>query len=165
METKQIVAEHAIKQFFLPRERCKDLRTRPGDMPELDHTEPRIKLLDHAGKQSKMVILDKHNSFLVRGFLDYGPGEHCIHRPIAFPLLRGEPRLSIGVMAERPQALVCKSVVVLTSLLFRNPHPPESICGLIRRNHYAVVSIDNFAIRRSAAVRDPDPTRGVQQGV
>src|SRR5262245_54007333 len=70
VKAKQIVAEKAVEQLFLPRKSLEHLAAGPGNVPELADDESGIALLEKPGQQSKMVILNEHERRISAGFLE-----------------------------------------------------------------------------------------------
>jgi len=68
-------------------------------------------------------------------------------------------------VAERPQPFVGEAVVVALFLLGRQPDTTERVGLLAGRHRDPVVLVDGLAIRRAAAVRDPDARASAQHGL
>ena len=66
----------------------------------------------------------------------------------------------MGDVAQRPEALVGKAVVVAGLLLRRQPDAAELVGGLLRRHGDAVVPVHHLAVGRAAAVGDPGAGAG-----
>src|ERR1700731_1923039 len=61
VKADEVGAKQSVDQFALPGADAEDFGIRPGNMPENCDASVRAGFLDHAGKQSEMIILPQHN--------------------------------------------------------------------------------------------------------
>ena len=69
MEAKQVIAEKAVEEFVLPGKCAEALTVGPRYMPELRDRQPTMGVFEHAGKKTKMVILNEDDRRTVTGLL------------------------------------------------------------------------------------------------
>src|SRR3989338_7696574 len=122
MEADQVAPQHPIQYLFLIRTDGKDLRVRPGDMPEERDRDIRPLVLDHLAQQREMIILDKNKGIFGRQLLNNAVSKLLvylfIHLPVGFP----EDRAGESNMTKRPEAFVGKTVIEAAFLFGRQPN-------------------------------------------
>ena len=64
------------------------------------------------GSEREVIILDEHHRVFASRLLDHGVSEALVYRRVLLPVLEAEGRPHKGDMAQGPQTLVGKSVVV-----------------------------------------------------
>ena len=66
----------------------------------------------------------------------------------------------MGDVAERPESLVGKTVVITLFLFLREPDAPQRVLRMLRRDPNPVASVHGVPIAAAAAVRDPGSGAG-----
>ena len=163
LKADEIRAEQTVEQFALPRADAEGFGIRPRNVPEDRDANVRPRILDHARKQSEVIILHKKQGMLRAGHLfEHGVGKLAIHLLIALPIGGAKERPRVSDVAQGPKAFVRKSVVVALFLFLGEPDAAKSIFRLVRRHAQTIVAIHRFAIRRSGAMSDPRAITGTQ---
>ena len=85
MKTKQIVAQQALEQLFLPGKDAKRLAVRPGNVPELGDDQVGIALLEIPRQQRKVVVLDEHECRPITGLFEHRIAEQCVDVAVESP--------------------------------------------------------------------------------
>src|SRR4030067_903895 len=117
-----------MEQLALPRTDPKRFGIGPRDMPEEPHARIRSPFLDQPGQEGKVIVLNEH-ARLVNTFklAERDPRKLLVHRLIVSPILGSKDGPGVGDMAEGPQPLVGKAIVVDLLFLLRQPDPPEGV--------------------------------------
>ena len=103
-----------------------------------------------------MIILDQYHRLVrVRDFLDHRCCKFAVYFLIELPIERAKDWPSVGDVAQRPQTLIGKAIVVSFLLFLAQPHAPKGIARIIGRNPQPIVRVHHFGVGVSAAVRDP----------
>ncbi len=120
---------------------------------------------DQVRQEREMEILDQDHRTVRARFRRHHVGELLIHFFVGMPIAGAKRRSDIGQVAQRPQTLVAKSVVIALFLIFGQPHAAQSIRRIIGRHADLIVSIHRLVIRGAGAVRHPDPRTGAHDGL
>ncbi len=131
-------------------------------MPERDDDCFRQPFANEPRQQREMVVLDQDDRTVGLDLLEYRIGELSVDRPVGLPVACPKHRTRESDMAQRPQAFVGGAEVMALVLFLAQPHAPQRIGRVIRRNRDAVVGIDRLPIGGSAAMRNPDAATGAQ---
>ena len=159
----EIGAQQAIHQLALPGADAEGFRVGPGDVPENCHARVRPLFFDQPRQQRKVIVLNQnHGVGSVLDFLQHRRRELLVYILIVPPVGGAKNRTSMRDVAERPQSLVGKTVVVTLFLLFAEPHPAQAVARIVRRNAQSIVCVHNFHVGISAAVGDPGAVAGVE---
>ena len=76
------------------------------------------------------------------------------------PVVGSENGPRMSDVAERPEALIGKAVVIPLLLFFGEPDTPKGVARIFRRHSQAVVLINGFQVRITVSVRDPGTITG-----
>ena len=104
----------------------------PGNMPERDDGGFRQPFANHLRQQREMIVLNQNHGIRPLGLLNDGLGKPLVDGAILVPVGFPEDRPDKGDMAERPQPLIGKAVVVAVLFFLRQPDTPERIERVIR---------------------------------
>ena len=88
-------------------------------------------------------------------FLQHRIGKLPVRVLIAFPVRRAKDRPRVSDVAQRPETLVRKSVVVAFLFFLGQPDAPQRVLWFVGRNAQAIVFVHRFAIRIARPRRDP----------
>ena len=135
-------------------------RIAPGDVPKRHDRRVRQMVAHDLGHQGQMEILHEHDGVVGFGFLDDGQRKPFVDLLVLFPVRGSKDGTDMGQMTERPEPFVGKSVVVAVFFLRRHPNPPDLVCRVIRRDADMAARIDDLAVGRAAAMRDPHAGAG-----
>ena len=78
------------------------------------------------------------------------------------PVAGAEQWAGMSNVAERPEPLVGKPVVIPLLFFFRQPHSPQDISRIIGRDQQPVIGVHHVHISVAGPVRDPGPVTGAQ---
>src|SRR6267143_2994591 len=163
VEADQVGAQHPLEDLPLPGADPEGLEVRPGDVPE--ERDPHVGALglDERREQREVIVLDQHQGRL-RAFdlLEDGRGELRVHAEVVLPVLGAEERPRVDDVAEGPEPLVGKAIVVPVLLLLAEPHPPERVAGVVGRQGEPTTLVRDLEVGVAAAVGDPHATAGAQ---
>ncbi len=163
VKTDQVRSQQPAQKLSLPRANPKRLRIRPGNMPEDGDPSVRACFLDHLRKQREVVVLNEQQRVLTAFHLfQHGVCELAVCVLIALPIRGTKRRTRMRDVAQGPEPLVRKSVVIAFLFLRAQPHAPQRVFRLVGRYDQAIVRINCFAIRISRSVRDPSSVAGSQ---
>src|ERR1700753_3613370 len=156
VKSDEIRTEQTIQQFLLPRTDTEGFRVRPRNMPEDRNSGVRHPIFHHPRQKCEVVILNQdYRMFLARHFFHDCIGKSSIHMVVVFPVRGAKRRASMRHMAERPQTLIGKAVVI-SFLFFRaEPNATESISRIVGWNLQAVMTIHDLSVRIPASLCDP----------
>ena len=160
VKTQDTAAKQTVNQLGSPRANGECLGIGPGDMPESDNRCARQQFTDHTRQEGEMVILDNHDGGICSGFLLDSMRELSVDRRIVVPIVASKSRTHVGNVAQGPQPLVGKTVVVSNFLLFRQPDTPELVGRIFRRHRYMPVPIHHLPVGRTGTMCNPDPGTG-----
>ena len=155
VKAQQIVAQQPGHQFILPGTDAENFGMRPGNVPELAGDGVRGHAADVLRQQGQVIILGQHNGRPTADFVQHQVGELAIDRLIGLPVPPVKNRLGIGIVAQRPQGLVGKAIVIALLLLRGQPDQPQGISRILRRHHNPIVPIHYIAVAAAAAVGNP----------
>ena len=161
----EIGSQQAIHQLTLPGTNAKGFRVGPRDVPEDGYAGIRSLLFDQPRQQCEVVVLDQnHGLGGIFNLLKHSIGEFLVDLPIVLPILCPKNRACVGNVAERPEALVGKTVVVTFLLFFVEPYTAQGVAGIVGRNAQAIVRVHGFHVGVSVAVGDPRPIASIEYG-
>ena len=168
VEAEDAAAQKAVEQFLPERADRERFRVRPRDVPERDDRRLRQLLADHPRQQGEVIVLDQNHRVPGPGLVDDGVGEALVDLAVVRVVGRAKGRANVGVVTERPDALVGEAGVVALLFLRGHPQAPDPVTRVSGRDRDPVVAVDGLAVRRAAAVRDPGararPHHGFQRG-
>jgi hypothetical protein len=127
LKSDDVAAEQSIKHFRSPGTDLEHARRRPGDVPEGHHRARGKPASEHPRGEREVIVLHQYEGRGARGFLADGCDEACI-RELIHPEVGGsENRLNVHGMAQRPESLIRKAVVVPAVLVVWQPHIAETV--------------------------------------
>src|SRR5579864_5451345 len=165
MKSEQVVAQHPVQQFFLPREPAEDLRIGPGYVPKLGDDQIRIAFLQHARQERKVKILNKYERRCIAGLLQHCARKDLVDFAIRLPVLGTKYRPGEHNVTERPQGLIGEAVVVSLFLAWAQPNAPQGEAWIFRRNAHMVEPIYGSPIRITTSVCDPGAATGAHDRI
>lgn len=132
-------------------------------MPERDD-ETRWKTLpQHPRDQCEVIILHEYERRTTGGFVSNSCSESSIRPSIHAEVAAPEYWLDVNGMAERPEPLVGKAVVVPAVLIVGEPHVTETKLRVGGRHHQCPASVDNIRVGVPGAVCHPCSGIGCNQ--
>ena len=166
MKPDEVRSQHPEEELPPPGADSEGLRVRPGNVPE--NRDPRVgpPPLEESGQQGQVVILDQDArlpeplQFAQRGLCERPVGLFVVG-----PVLRPEQGPGVGDVAEGPEPLVRKPVVVALLLVLREGHPLERVERILGGDLDPVPFLDDVPIGIPGTVRDPGPAAGPQDRV
>ena len=84
---------------------------------------------------------------------------------VLFPIRGPEGGARVGNMAERPESLIGKAVVVPFLFLLRQPNTAERILGVLGGNPQPVVFVDRFAVGVARSLGNPGAVTSAENGM
>ena len=99
VEAYQIVAQQPVYDLPLPGAQSEYLGVRPRYVPELRHDYGRVPLLQIAGQQREVVVLDEYDCRLVAHLLQDAVGKETVDPFVGLPVRLFKYRFSVGYMA------------------------------------------------------------------
>ncbi len=112
-----------------------------------------------------MVILNENKAGVAVHFFQNRIGKFFVHPPVGLPIRLAKDRLGVGDVAERPERLVGKTVVVPLFLLWGKPDPPQGVNVFSGRNRHSPPLIHRLPVRISRPMRHPGAAAGLQNRV
>ncbi len=164
MKPQDVGRQHVHQYLALPRTHAEGLGVGPGDVPEQHNRRLRYLPANELRQEREMEVLDQNHRTVGVGFRRHHVGKLLIHLRVGVPVAGAKRGPDVGKVAQSPQALVAKSVVITLLLLRSQPHPAQGIRRIIGRHLDLIVSIHRFAIRGAGAVRHPDARTGTHDG-
>jgi hypothetical protein len=165
VKAEQVGAEHAVEDLRTPRADAKRLGIGPRDVPEQADAQIGTPFLDEARHQRQLVVLHQHHRLAAADLVQHRLGEAPVDLAIVFPVGGAEQRAFVRQVAQRPQALVRKAVVVTLLLFARQPHALERVARILGRDREPAVGVGTGAIGVAGAMRDPHPAAGLQHRI
>ena len=154
-----------MHQLLAPGEYLEDFSIRPRDVPELGHHHVFLAgVLEHPGQQAEVVVLNEHKSRLIPGFIENGIGKDAVDLAVTPPVAVTKAGTMESKMAERPETLVCETIVVALLLLLGEPDAPQFVAGVVRRHHHTTILIRRFLVSVASPLGDPCAAAGHQNG-
>src|SRR5580693_7216828 len=132
-------------------------------MPENRNSGVRHSVFHHARQEGKMIVLNQDDRmFLAHQFFRERVGESRIHFVVVFPVRSTEDGTCVRHVAERPQTLVGKTVVVAFLFFRAKPNATQRISRIVRRNLQPVMPIDGLFVGSTASLGDPSPVASAE---
>src|SRR5216117_1229832 len=94
-----------------------------------------------------MIVLHEDDGRSAFYFFENGLGKLPVYRTILRPVVGIKSRSRIRDVAERPERLVREAVVVALFFLLGQPHVPQGVRRLVRRNRHASELVAHDAVR------------------
>ena len=63
VEPHEVIAQHAVQEFLLPRANTENLRAGPRNVPKLAGDYIRFGISDEAGQQGEVIVLGEYRSW------------------------------------------------------------------------------------------------------
>ena len=165
VKANQVGAQQPVNEFTLPWANPEDFGVWPGDMPENRDAGVWANFLNHARNQCQVIVLRQENRRIhVRHFLQNSIGKPLVNPLVLQPVLGSKNRPGVRDVAERPKALVRKTIVVAFFFFVGEPDAAQCVTGAIGRNAEPVAGIDNFSVSAARAVRNPCAVACQQNG-
>ncbi len=155
VKPQDVGRQHVQQHLALPRTHAEGLGIGPRDVPEQRDRRLGYFLADQLRQQSEMEVLDQDHGTVGVRFRRHHLGELGVHLLIGAPIAGAERRPHVGQMAQRPEALIGKSVVITLLLFLRQPDAAQGIGRIVGRHPDLIVSIHGLAVRGAGAVRHP----------
>ena len=138
MKANQVGAQQPVNEFTLPWANPEDFGVWPGDMPENRDAGVWANFLNHARNQCQVIVLRQENRRIhVRHFLQNSIGKPLVNPLVLQPVLGAKNRPGVRDVAERPKALVRKTIVVAQFLFSCEPQAFQKVfdqlCALRNR--------------------------------
>jgi hypothetical protein len=156
VEANQVRAQQSVYEFSLPGTNTECLRVRPRDMPEDCHARIGARLLNHPGQKREVIILgQQHRTVHALHLLQHRIGEPPVGRLIVLPVGNPKHGASVGNVAERPEPLVGKTVVVAFLFFLAQPDAAQRIARIVGRYAQMIMFVHGLTIRVPTPVRNP----------
>ena len=155
-------AEHSLEQLVAPGADAEPLRVGPGDVPEHDHGRPGQPLADEVGHEGEVIVLNEDDRVFRVDLLAESVRELLVDGLVVLPVLASEDGPGMCEVAERPETLVGKAVVVALLFFGREPDPPDQVGLFAGRHADPAVLVCRLSVRGTAPVGDPDSGAGPQ---
>src|SRR3989344_428749 len=166
LKAHDIGAEHSLENFLAPRADRKLGGGWPWYVPKDRDLRIGAALFDHGGHQREVVILYKYERpFDAANFVENRFGEEAVDFAILRPVFFAEYRPHVRHVAQRPQRLVGKAVVVSFHFFAREPDALERVLRLIVRDTYFVVRVDEELVGLARSVCDPHAAGRLHHGL
>ena len=102
VEAYQIVAQQPVYDLLLPGAQSEYFGVRPWYVPELRYDYGRVPLLQVAGQQSEMVVLDEYDCRIVMHLLQDTVRKETVDPFVRLPVRLLEHGFGVGHVAQRP---------------------------------------------------------------
>ena len=95
-------------------------------------------------------------------FLEHGRRELLVDRPILRPVLGPEERAVVHDVAERPEPLVGKSIVITLLFFLGEPDPLEHVLRILGGDSDFIPVIDDLPVGIAASMGNPGSSAGFE---
>ena len=160
LEPHDGTTQQPFEDFGFPRADTERFGVGPGDVPEGDDRRLRQAFADQRRQQREVVVLHQHHRVGRIRLGDHRVGKAFVDFAIALPVGFAENRPHMRDMAQRPQPLVGKAVVVALLFFLGQPDPAQRVAGRLGRHRHMAAPVRGGAVGRAAAVRDPGAGAG-----
>ena len=138
---------------------------RPRDVPEERRAGSRAARAQGGRHQCEVVVLNEDRRGLVGQLLLDDGGELLVDALVGGPVGGAKNGPDMRFVAQRPEPLVGKSLVVAARLVRAEPEPPQPIRRAVGRNHDPVAVVHHIPVGTAGSMRDPDAAALAHQGV
>ncbi len=163
MKADDAAAQKTGQELAMPWADAEALGTGPRDVPEGDDHRLGQTLSDQRGGEREVIVLHQHDRIFGLGLGADRIGKALVHVAILLEVMTTKLGPGMRQMAERPQSLVGKAVVVAALFVFAQPDPAQPVAVLfLTAGRYAqpAFSVGGLAISAATAMCDPDARAG-----
>ena len=102
-------------------------RAGPRNVPEGQNRCPGQALADQPWGEGEVIVLHEDDRIISIHLVAHGFRETQIHATVMLEVVASKPWARMRQVAQGPEALVGKAVVVSSLLVFGEPHPPDRV--------------------------------------